>query len=190
RRGLSDAGVGDFSQYDAGASLSGPLVHDRLWFFAAYNPGLDHSAVDLPGAPSQEATRRLHLFAGKLSWQAASRTNIALTLLGDPGTSHSIGPVFGFLGRPTSLANPDPLLAEVKEGGTDLAVRGSHQIGRSVLLRASIARFSRKLDKNPLTARGVSEPLVEDLATGTWSGGYGGTVQGHGAPTASTLRAA
>ena len=190
RRGLSDAGVGDYSQFDVGGSVSGPVVRDRLWFFAAYNPGFDRADVDLPGVSSQEATRALQLFAGKLTWQAASRTNLALTVLGDPGKRHSVGPVFGFLGRPSSLANPDPLLSDVEEGGMDVSIRGTHQLGKKVLLRASVSHFNRKLDRNPLTERGASEPLLEDLETGTWSGGYGGSVRDHGERTSAALSGA
>ena len=40
RFGVAGSTEPDFSQYDVGGSVGGPILRDRLWFFAAYAPSL------------------------------------------------------------------------------------------------------------------------------------------------------
>ena len=49
RQGALEPNKGDFAQYDAGLSLGGPILRDKLWFFAAYNPTVEREEVDIPG---------------------------------------------------------------------------------------------------------------------------------------------
>ncbi|MDZ7625242.1 MAG: hypothetical protein U5J96_12480 [Ignavibacteriaceae bacterium] len=46
--GLLDPTQGDFSDYDIGFSLGGPVILDKLWFFAAYNPTFANHEVSIP----------------------------------------------------------------------------------------------------------------------------------------------
>ncbi len=61
RPGLTGATVADFARYDVGLTLHGPLVRDRLWFFAAYNPILLARIFVLP-AWAFIPTNRHHTF--------------------------------------------------------------------------------------------------------------------------------
>ena len=70
RVGSGAADAVNFGQYDVGLSLSGPLRHDRLWFFAAYNPTFATQDVVLAAIPKQRETQTHHLFAGKVTWRA------------------------------------------------------------------------------------------------------------------------
>jgi len=69
---------GDFSQYDLGISLGGPIVRDQLWFFAAFNPAFEREEVELPGQGFFLDKSNIQTFAGKLTWQAARKTNLGL----------------------------------------------------------------------------------------------------------------
>ena len=51
--------------------MSGPVVHDKLWYSAAYNPRIDRIEKDIPGHGSFTDSRTAHVFA------AASFGNLA-----------------------------------------------------------------------------------------------------------------
>ena len=56
RFGVAGSTEPDFSQYDVGGSVGGPIVRDRLWFFAAYAPSRFRQHLDVPGAGSPTTT--------------------------------------------------------------------------------------------------------------------------------------
>ena len=48
----------NYAQYDAGFSLSGPLVRDRAWYFVAYDPEYQTVETEIPGSATTTARRR------------------------------------------------------------------------------------------------------------------------------------
>jgi hypothetical protein len=172
RLGLSDVALGEFSQYDVGASLGGPIARDRLWFYGAYNPTFDRRDASVPGSGVLRDHQTTHLFAGKLTWQATKATNVTFTLLGDP-SRHD--PLVGGTGV-AAVANPEVILGKLSEGGTTLAVQAQHQAGRRLLLSASLSRSAQTRNQGPGTGAGA-EPRLDDPSTGISSGGYGGFQQ-------------
>ncbi len=84
RQGAVRKRIKDFATYDFGISFGGPLLHDKLWYFIAYNPNFQDQDVEIPGHGIYKDRTRSHLFAGKLTWQLTSKTNMVLTILGDP----------------------------------------------------------------------------------------------------------
>jgi hypothetical protein len=95
RVGALEPRSGDFSQYDLGISLGGPIVRDRLWFFAAFNPAYEREEVELTGQGYFLDKSSTQTFAGKLTWQAARRTSLVFTMLGDPSERHAVGDALG-----------------------------------------------------------------------------------------------
>jgi hypothetical protein len=87
---LESAEESRYSNYDFGGSLGGPIVRERLWFFAAYNPSFERQRVELPGTELPDKATDQHLFATKLSWRAGPATDVTVTLHGDPGTQRRI----------------------------------------------------------------------------------------------------
>jgi len=157
-----------FTFYDAGVSLSGPVVRDRLWFFSAYNATYerrDHTY----GFGSLPDTKRQHLFAGKLTWQASPQTSAVFTILGDPSRSEPLaGPLFGN-GIPQ---NAEVLQRKGEAGGVGLSLRGQHHLRPGLLIEASVSQMTRLETAEPATSAGRA-PIVIDQLNGTLYGGHG-----------------
>jgi hypothetical protein len=173
RLGVAEPETGDFTQYDVGLSLGGPIVRDKLWFYGAYNPSFSEEYVDIPGTGFHPDKNITHVFSGKLDWKAASKTRVALTVTGDPSSRDAVGVTFGSPGaNALSFDNPDPYLAKVETGGVNLYAKGTHLFNDNVFLEASLSGVTRKIFMEGLTERGRNEILFIDGPTATWSGGY------------------
>jgi hypothetical protein len=179
RLGAFEAETGDFQQYDAGFSLAGPIVHDKLWFSAAYNPTFDSEDVQIPSSGGSTAPGSdvfpdetlTHIFASKLRWQVNPTNNLTLTVTGDPTVRDAVGVFFGSIGNPSTFLNPDPYLVDTRTGGVNTALAGTHVLG-SALLETQASVVTRKLKYTGATEIGRSEPLFRDTRTNVWSGGY------------------
>ena len=188
RRGVLDAKVDGFSTYDAGFSLGGPIVRDRVWFFAAYDASYENRDIDVPGFGLRADEQKSNIFAGKLTWQATERTDVVFTALGDPTSHHRVG-TQEFLGDPNALENIDPYLESAEEGGVNLSLNARHRVGSDLLLEAAVARYERDETRGGDSERGRNEPLFIDVATGTYSGGYGESYDLHSVRTSARLSA-
>ena len=109
RLGALEPNKGEFARFDVGFGLGGPILKDRLWYYAAYSPAFQREDVKIPGGGSFEDSTTTHSFAGKLTWQASQRHTLTLTALGDPTRRQGVGALSSFLyTQPVSFANPDP----------------------------------------------------------------------------------
>jgi hypothetical protein len=187
RRGLTDANVEASADYDAGASLGGPIVRGRAWFFAAYSRSVKSQDIRIPTFATQRDSRKAHLFAAKIDWQPAGATSFALTVLGDPSTRQLVGPAYTPTGYPTGLDNIDPFLGELRQGGFAVSARGSHRAGTRLLLESLVSRFERDEIQHGATERARREPVVMDLETGRWSGGFGDNSDHHSVRSAAKV---
>lgn len=157
-----------FTFYDAGASLGGPVLRDRLWFFAAYDGSYERRDHTYSFGALAD-TKRQHLFAGKLTWQAGPGTSAVLTILGDPTRSEPLaGPLFGN-GVPQ---NAEVLQRKDQAGGVGLSLRGQHRLSPGLLIEASVSQMTRLETGEPATPAGHA-PVVIDQLSGTLYGGHG-----------------
>ena len=163
-----------FSAYDFGGSAGGPIARGRLWWYAAYNPAIDRRDLEVPGIPTQEANSTSHRLAGKLTWQATDRTNLNLTILGDPTDARIVGAPFGLSPPPAQVLNPDAIVANTQSGGINVSVHALHQLRSNILLRGSLSRVHNRSYVTPMSDLARNEPYFYDNETGTASGGYGG----------------
>ncbi|MCJ7588634.1 MAG: TonB-dependent receptor [Candidatus Aminicenantes bacterium] len=166
---------GAFSQYDFGLSLGGPIIRDKLWFFAAYNPTFEREEVELPGSGTQLDSNTTHIFAGKLTWQASPMTSLVLTVNGDPSVRNAVGDTWGAMGPFQNFENPDPFLERIERGGVNFSLKGTQIVSNRFFLEADISRINR-LERNlPSTERG-RELCYIDYTTSSISGGLAGRM--------------
>lgn len=111
-RGIVDVRTGDFTRYDAGISLGGPVIIDKLWFYLAYNNQLQEEDIEFEGLGTETDKTIANIFAAKLTWQATPKTNILFSVFGDPSNQDRIGSNFPGGTMPAALANPDPFLGK------------------------------------------------------------------------------
>ncbi|MCG8606754.1 TonB-dependent receptor, partial [bacterium] len=171
KRGFVDFERDNFTQWDGGFSLSGPLVKDRLWFYTAYNHTVEKEDLRLLDVGFFEDKRTANIFAGKLTWKPAPNSSIVFTMLGDPTEHRQVANPAPFFGNPTSLQNVDPFLALRKEGGVTFSLSGQFLMSDKLLLETAISRLQQNNDRDGLTERGRQEPILIDNLSGVWAGG-------------------
>lgn len=173
RQGALEPAKGDFAQYDLGLSLGGPILRDRVWFFAAYNPNFEREEVNIPGCGFFTDRKTTHIFASKLSWRVNPKNSLVFTIFGDPAERNGVGETFGAFGMPFAFANPDPYLEDIGTGGVNISLIGNHFISENIFIETTLSRIKQKYENLPATERGGEEYLFIDAESGIWSGGVG-----------------
>jgi len=171
RHPVEDPRTGEFAQWDVGLGVGGPIKKDNLWFYAAYNPSFSSEDVEIPDQGIYPDETTTHSFASKLTWRAGSRSNVTLTVMGDPTTRNAVGEIFGGTSPPVGFDNPDPFLVDMKTGGVNVLARGTHMFSDRFFLEGSAGVVTRQIYMQGATDRGRSEPTFID-STDVWSGGY------------------
>jgi hypothetical protein len=74
-----------FSSYDTAATLGGPIVKDRLWFFASWRiTNREDDVISPEGTPLRTVEADGDQGFGKLTWSATQSTLLSGTWLSDP----------------------------------------------------------------------------------------------------------
>lgn len=168
----SNGRIAGFTRRDFGADLGGYLLHDRLWFFAAYD-AVDHAidnelpapqAGTIVGAESDQDLASL-----KLTWAVAPAQSLVATFLQDPRTdsgaiidaSHTLnGDASSYLG-----------LQEL--GGRDYAIRYDAALVSNWAFTAQIARHEESNSISPATDAGQSIQYRDAALDFYQRGGFG-----------------
>jgi hypothetical protein len=166
-----------YSEFDAGASIGGPIKRDRLWFFAAFNPLIGRRDASYTGIAPTTDRQTQYRFAGKLTWQPRPSTHIVLTTSGDPSVHDGVAPITDF-GSPSVVLNQDVVLARLDRGGETIALNADHTAANGTLLSATLSRGGYRDDFGPNTTLGATAPRFKDV-NGATSGGYGGNGYNH-----------
>ncbi|HYO71895.1 MAG TPA: TonB-dependent receptor, partial [Archangium sp.] len=145
---------------NAGATLGGPLVKDKLWFFAGVAPALSRSEytrtvkdintnTPIPGSARGFSSEEFRLQAmGKLTYLLHPDHNVALSIITTPGVS---GVVDSSMGLVTALEpRRDFTTAQFQYAGAfldkrlrvDARLGWSHQMTASQLLSVSSSAFA------------------------------------------------
>ncbi len=149
---------GGFREVDVGASVAGPVVRDRLWFFSAYNPRRVDEDVALAGLPEEPARITQHRFAARLDGRPSPALSLALSVFGDPATERRVQAPSGGV----RLLNPDPVLTRHEDGGFAGSLRGVWQPRDGLAVEAFVSRYGGREDIEGATPLGRDEPTLID----------------------------
>jgi Carboxypeptidase regulatory-like domain/TonB dependent receptor len=160
-------------QADAGISLGGFILKDRLWYFGAYNRVNERDdttvirTISSPGAPGIGSviplTKNTDLYAVKLTGKAGVGHTFNFNVNGDP--SKRTGNVFAISGPPSTFDG------ERKIGGTDLVGKYNGVFGSRFLVEGLVARHE-ETDKYAGAGRDVPNFIDNTVVPTATSGGF------------------
>jgi hypothetical protein len=159
----------NYGLYDLGFGVGGPVVRDRLWYYAAYNPTIQNEDVPIPSWGTYQDHLRTQSFAGKLTWRANDRNTIVLTSIGDPASGRHV--------TTTTIppAGVDPYLSNVEQGGYQVSAEGRSLVRDGLLIKSALSVSIRRENSVPETETGKTDFFFVD-SSGVASGG-GTTTQ-------------
>lgn len=172
KMGLLDITQGDFTNYDFGFGIGGPIIRDELWFYAAYNPTFNNRDVEVPNFGINQDKVIRHSFAAKLNWRTSDKFHLIFTATGDPTKQDAVGR--GVSVPPTTLLNIDSYLQSITSGGVNLSFKGTYTFSKNFFIDGFVSRVDRNELGDPASARG-SEVFFVDYLNDAWSGGVGST---------------
>jgi len=139
------------SSWDAGLSLGGPVVAERLWYFAAADRARSERVVENRHRERFETVAQTTGWTARLTWQPAGRHLLTASAFGDP-TDLEDEPLADAAGR---LGHDGELGAE------GWAVQYQGALGRKLFFDLHGGRFEETLETRPL----AEAPLYEDLTS-------------------------
>jgi outer membrane receptor protein involved in Fe transport len=135
---------------DVGISFGGPIMKDKLFFFATFNPSWETLTRTAPtGFPlaslgEVDRVRKTYSYAGKLTWQASSNHRFDATVFGDPAKADN-GP-----NKVSSLAAATPTrFSAIDYGGHSQSLRYDGIMTPNWLVEASAAHITNKFHESP-----------------------------------------
>lgn len=154
---------------DFGASLGGPIMRDKLWFFGAINPSNRTTDIGrsepLIGDEATEFDQETLNYAGKLTWAITPNHNFVATVFGDPTTQE------GWLirGLTATPADEGSAIRKADVGSNNWNLRYNGIITQNWLLEGNYGVHKRDNTLGPATEIGRTVPRQIDETIG---GGY------------------
>jgi hypothetical protein len=164
-----DLSRSDVRRWDVGATLEGPVLRDRLWYFLAWNPLVSSENAEVPGLDWYPDSEVRHRFAGKLTWQAGRGTNLQATVFGDPASIESVEAP-GAFGAGLEPLTADSWLSDRRNGSVTALADLTQGLGSAGLLEATAFRTWREVSVLPRTPGGA-DLQFRDFTTATMYGG-------------------
>jgi hypothetical protein len=149
RMALGKPPQAEFSEYDVGLSVGGPIVRDRLWYFLAYNPRFVKEVVSVSGQPDQTDQATTHMFASKVTWRINESNELALSIIGDPTTRRGVGVNLMGPMPPYVVTDLNAWLSNIHTGGVSVVASGTHTVGSNLILESSFSMVTRQEEYDP-----------------------------------------
>jgi len=162
-----------YKSYDVGLGIGGPILLDKLWFYAAYNPSFFSQEVLIPGLSYTPENQTMQGFTGKLTWRAADNTTITGSIVGDPTTKRTAFLSNFYLSTVENVLNEEAVLQDWSTGTINASVSGVVAMGSNLLLEGSISYLRWWQSAQPIVESAKEEVQFVDQETGTISGGIG-----------------
>lgn len=160
---IKQGNLSDNRQVDFAASIGGPIVKDKFFFFGAYNPVKTYATAAIEQAPlpaaiadgfetypaalagPQTRFRSIDNYAGKLSWYASPNHRLELSAFGDPSVGPS-GP------QRFSLRNLDFAdgggLSDIRYGGNNYSLKYDAVFTPKFFMQFQVGRKEAKFREN------------------------------------------
>jgi hypothetical protein len=166
----SNGAVVGFDRSDWGADLGGYVIHDKLWFFAAFD-SVDHSADNqLPGLTTTVTGKTTQdLGSAKLTYALTANQTLVFSFLQDPRVDN--GAIID--SNHTLNGDPSTYLGRQDFGGRDYALRYDGAINGAWVLTAQVARHQEQNSVSPATSGGDSIQYRDAAADFFQTGGFG-----------------
>lgn len=142
RWGLAERPVEEFSHYDVGLSIGGPIKRDRMWFYAAYNPLFEEKDVSFTGIATERDRLVRHLFASKLTWRPARETDVSLTVLGDPTTRDAVEGAEAWTAPLATVTDPRVVRGGYRDGGWATSLQLRQRASPRILLTGVLSHLT------------------------------------------------
>lgn len=157
---------------DFGASLGGPIMKDKLWFFAAIDPTRKTTFVGGSVAQGGQVTGTGHeydtdtnIYSAKLSWTISQNHTLVASAFGDPQKQT------GWLGDAAS--DEGTALREAKTGGYNGSLRYSGILTPKWLFDITAGRHHQRNELGPATEIGRTVPRqINETLGGIQHGGF------------------
>ena len=174
KEGATGATIGKTSNYDLGISFSGPIVKDKLWYFAAYSFYQNTLETKIAGVFYPNSTTT-HLGALKIDWKASPKTMIDLTVIADPTkrTPVMVADAASGVYIPAIVENPDAMRARTENGGISLAITAKTHFSDRTQLEYGISGYEKKVIFGGATEYGDTTSQFMDVPASAISGGIG-----------------
>lgn len=143
----------DTSRTEIGATLGGPVVRDRVWFFGGYDranePG--HITNTFLNSNRFPLDRLEEFWIARLTAEPIAGTAVSLTWLGDPKTTTGAATADPTQDIASLIPTTDPASWESRndQGGRDLTLRVTQRLGRAGLLGVQGSEHSDRSSLKP-----------------------------------------
>jgi len=164
--------VGEASS-DVGATIGGPLVKDKAFFFLAVNPQQTSVIRQAPAgfplaALGKETTKRVrNAYAASLSWNVVDNHTLDFSAFGDPSSSE-----FGPQAGSELLATSQARYSTLRFGGNNQVLRYTGVYGSFMSAEVSVSHAKDYFEQS-FPAESDQNQLFRDYRDGSRGGGLG-----------------
>ena len=149
-----------FSELDAGVDISGPIIKNKLTFFAAFNPQYRTNFSRTQTFRQEvEGKIRTPFYAGKITYLINNNNTFTFSTFGDYTTQK------GFLfGNSGFGANPDSFRGTVESGGSNYAFRLNSAFNQNMIGEFSFGLHRQRNNVIPETTQASTSLVTDNFA--------------------------